>query len=125
MHIVSVHNKGIFLQSRSIPVIVSLFFNGLQNITISMIIIYFLFFYLLSFNLTNLLNLVIKYLTSHRNKSKLMHVHDILREVECNINEFDSLFLVIPFLAFTIILTLDTYQVLLVTTETVQVLWFI
>ena len=56
-----------FYRVRSILLIVSLFFTGLGNITISMIIIYFVFFYLLSFNLTNLLNLATKYLTSHRN----------------------------------------------------------
>jgi len=93
-----------------------MFFSDLESITIGMITIYFIFLYLLSFNLTNLFNLVTKYLKNHRNKAKLMCVHDILREIEYNINEFESLFSVIPF-SITINFSTATYHVLHLTTE--------
>ena len=108
--------RVIVYRIRSILPIVSLFFDVFQNITILMIIIYVLFFYLLSFNLSNLLNLVIKYLTKHRNQAKLIYVHDILLEIEYNINGFDSLFSAIPFFSITINFLSATYQVLHLTT---------
>ena len=102
----------IFIYDAKIIQIIIMFGQEIQSITIAMVIVYMVFFYLLCLNVLNLLNLVRKHLLKNGIQSKLMFVHDILREIEYNINEFDSIFSVIPFFSLTFIFVSATYLVI-------------
>jgi len=103
----------IFIYDAKIIQIIIMFGQEIQSITIAMVIVYMVFFYLLCLNVLNLLNLVRKHLLKNGIQSKLMFVHDILREIEYNINGFDSIFSVIPFFSLTLNFVSATYLVIM------------